>query len=104
VHAAQDERPAAVVWLLEHDANPDACPYQGCGALHLAAAFGALESVRLLIAAWLAATVVTECPEASEALAASVLARIGQLLPELAGDIAESASRQERRTAYSAAR
>jgi hypothetical protein len=51
VHAAQNDRPAAVTWLLEHDADPDACPYQGCGALHLAAAFGALESVRLLVAA-----------------------------------------------------
>lgn len=51
VHAAQNERPAAVAWLLEHGANPDAGPYQGCGALHLAAAFGAIESVRLLIAA-----------------------------------------------------
>jgi ankyrin repeat protein len=51
VHAAQNERPVAVAWLLEHDADPDACPYQGCGALHLAAAFGALECVRLLIAA-----------------------------------------------------
>jgi Ankyrin repeats (many copies) len=51
VHAAQNERPAAVAWLLEHDADPDACPYQGCGALHLAAAFGALECVRLLIVA-----------------------------------------------------
>lgn len=35
----------------EHDAAPNACPYQGCGALHLAAAFGALQCVRLLIAA-----------------------------------------------------
>jgi hypothetical protein len=51
VHAAQNERPAAVAWLLEHGADPDAGPYQGCGALHLAAAFGALESVRLLVAA-----------------------------------------------------
>jgi hypothetical protein len=50
VHAAQNERPAAVAWLLEHDADPNAGPYQGCGALHLAAAFGALECVRLLIA------------------------------------------------------
>ena len=51
VHAAQNERPAAVAWLLAHGADPDAGPYQGCGALHLAAAFGALESVRLLVAA-----------------------------------------------------
>jgi hypothetical protein len=51
VHAAQNERPAAVAWLLEHGADPDAGPYQGCGALHLAAAFGAVESVRLLVAA-----------------------------------------------------
>ena len=51
MHAAQNERPTAVAWLLEHDADPDACPYQGCGALHLAAAFGAPESVRLLLAA-----------------------------------------------------
>lgn len=51
VHAAQNERPDAVAWLLEHGADPNAGPYQGCGALHLAAAFGALESVRLLIAA-----------------------------------------------------
>jgi Ankyrin repeats (3 copies) len=51
VHAAQNERPSAVAWLLEHGADPNAGPYQGCGALHLAAAFGALESVRLLIAA-----------------------------------------------------
>ena len=51
VHAAQNERPAAVAWLFEHGANPDAGPYQGCGALHLAAAFGALDSVRILIAA-----------------------------------------------------
>jgi len=51
VHAAQNERPAAVAWLLKHGANPNAGPYQGCGALHLAAAFGAIESVRLLIAA-----------------------------------------------------
>ena len=50
VHAAQNERPAAVAWLLEHGADPNACPYQGCGALHLAAAFGAIESVKLLIA------------------------------------------------------
>jgi ankyrin repeat protein len=51
VHAAHNERPEAVTWLLEHGANPNAGPYQGCGALHLAAAFGALECVRLLIAA-----------------------------------------------------
>jgi hypothetical protein len=51
VHAAQNERPAAVTWLLTHGADPDAGPYQGCGALHLAAAFGAVESVRLLVAA-----------------------------------------------------
>jgi len=51
VHAAHNERPAAVAWLLERGADPDAGPYQGCGALHLAAAFGALESVRLLLAA-----------------------------------------------------
>jgi hypothetical protein len=49
VHAAQNDRPEAVAWLLEHNANPNACPYQGCGALHLAAAFGALDAVRLLI-------------------------------------------------------
>ena len=51
VHAAQNERPEAVAWLLDHGADPNAGPYQGCGALHLAAAFGAVESVRLLIAA-----------------------------------------------------
>jgi Ankyrin repeats (3 copies) len=51
VHAAQNERPESVAWLLDHGADPNAGPYQGCGALHLAAAFGALESVRLLIAA-----------------------------------------------------
>jgi predicted DNA-binding protein (MmcQ/YjbR family)/ankyrin repeat protein len=51
VHAAHNERPRAVAWLLRHGADPNAGPYQGCGALHLAAAFGALESVRLLIAA-----------------------------------------------------
>ena len=51
VHAAQNERPDAVAWLLDHGADPNACPYQGCGALHLAAAFGAIESVRLLIGA-----------------------------------------------------
>lgn len=51
VHAAQNERPKAVAWLLAHGADPNAGPYQGCGALHLAAAFGALQSVRLLIAA-----------------------------------------------------
>jgi hypothetical protein len=51
VHAAQNERPDAVAWLLDHGADPDACPYQGCGAVHLAAAFGAVESMRLLIAA-----------------------------------------------------
>jgi ankyrin repeat protein len=51
VHAAQNERPEAVAWLLDHGANPNAGPYQGCGALHNAAAFGAIECVRLLIAA-----------------------------------------------------
>lgn len=51
VHAAQNERPDAVAWLLDHGADPNAGPYQGCGALHLAAAFGAMESARLLIAA-----------------------------------------------------
>ena len=51
VHAAQNERPEAVAWLLEHGADPDAGPYQGCGALHLAAAFGAIQCVRLLVAA-----------------------------------------------------
>ena len=51
VHAAQNERPEAVTWLLAHGADPDACPYQGCGALHLAAAFGAIDCVRLLVAA-----------------------------------------------------
>ena len=51
VHAAQNERPEAVAWLLGHGADPDAGPYQGCGAVHLAAAFGAIESMRLLIAA-----------------------------------------------------
>lgn len=51
VHAAHNERPEAVAWLLEHGADPNAGPYQGCGALHLASAFGALESVRLLVAA-----------------------------------------------------
>ncbi len=51
VHAAQNERPTAVDWLLAHGASPNAGPYQGCGALHLAAAFGAIESVRLLVAA-----------------------------------------------------
>jgi hypothetical protein len=51
VHAAQNERSESVAWLLDHGANPNAGPYQGCGALHLAAAFGALESVRLLVAA-----------------------------------------------------
>ncbi len=51
VHAAQNERPAAVAWLLAHGADPNAGPYQGCGALHLGAAFGAIESVRLLVAA-----------------------------------------------------
>jgi hypothetical protein len=49
VHAAQNERPAAVTWLIDHGADVDAGPYQGCGALHLAAAFGAIESVGLLI-------------------------------------------------------
>jgi hypothetical protein len=47
VHAAQNERVGAADWLLTHRADP----YQGCGALHLAAAFGAIESVRLLVAA-----------------------------------------------------
>ena len=51
VHAAQNDRPDAVAWLLEHGANPNACPYQGCGALHLAAAFGADAAARVLIAA-----------------------------------------------------
>lgn len=51
VHAAQNERPEAVAWLLDHGADPNAGPYQGCGALHLAAAFGAVKSVRLLIEA-----------------------------------------------------
>ncbi|HEY1521153.1 MAG TPA: ankyrin repeat domain-containing protein [Solirubrobacteraceae bacterium] len=51
VHAAQNERPGAVAWLLDHGADPNARLYQGCGALHLAAAFGAIESVRLLIGA-----------------------------------------------------
>lgn len=51
VHAAQNERPEGVTWLLEHGADPNAGPYQGCGALHLAAAFGAIECVRLLVAA-----------------------------------------------------
>ncbi|HEY3729034.1 MAG TPA: ankyrin repeat domain-containing protein [Solirubrobacteraceae bacterium] len=51
VHAAQNERPEAVTWLLDHGADPNAGPYQGCGALHLAAAFGAIESVRRLVAA-----------------------------------------------------
>jgi Ankyrin repeats (many copies) len=51
VHAAQNERPEAVAWLLDHGADPNAGPYQGCGALHLAAAFGAIECVRLLVAA-----------------------------------------------------
>jgi hypothetical protein len=41
----------AVDWLLRHGADPNAGPYQGCGALHLAAAFGASESVRRLVAA-----------------------------------------------------
>lgn len=50
VHAAHNERPEAVAWLLNHGADPNAGPYQGCGALHLAAAFGAIESVRLLVA------------------------------------------------------
>ena len=49
MHAAQNERPGAVAWLLEHDADPNAGPYQGCGALHLGAAFGAIGCVRLLI-------------------------------------------------------
>jgi len=51
VHAAQNERPEAVAWLLDHGADPNAGPYQGCGALHLAAAFGAIGCVRLLVAA-----------------------------------------------------
>jgi hypothetical protein len=51
VHAAQNERPEAVAWLLHHGADPNAGPYQGCGALHLAAAFGAIKCVRLLVAA-----------------------------------------------------
>jgi hypothetical protein len=51
VHAAQNERVEAVEWLLAHGANPDAGPYQSCGALHLAAAFGAIECVRRLVAA-----------------------------------------------------
>jgi Ankyrin repeats (many copies) len=51
VHAAQNERPGTLTWLLDHGANPEACPYQGCGALQLAAAFGAFECVKLLIAA-----------------------------------------------------
>jgi hypothetical protein len=51
VHAAQNERPEAVAWLVDHGADPNAGPYQGCGALHLAAAFGAIRCVRLLIAA-----------------------------------------------------
>lgn len=50
-HAAQNERVEAVEWLLARGADPNAGPYQGCGALHLAAAFGAVESVRLLVAA-----------------------------------------------------
>jgi hypothetical protein len=51
VHAAQNERPEAVARLLDQGADPNAGPYQGCGALHLAAAFGAIKCVRLLIAA-----------------------------------------------------
>jgi hypothetical protein len=51
VHAAHNERVGAVDWLLRHGADPNAGPYQGCGALHLAAAFGAVESVRRLVAA-----------------------------------------------------
>lgn len=51
VHAAQNERPEAAAWLLAYGADPNAGPYQGCGALHLAAAFGAPECVRLLVAA-----------------------------------------------------
>jgi hypothetical protein len=51
VHAAQNERPTTAAWLLDHGADPNAGPYEGCGALHLAAAFGAVECVRLLIAA-----------------------------------------------------
>ncbi len=51
VHAAQNERPEALAWLLDHGADPNAGPYQGCGALHLAAAFGAIDCVRLLVAA-----------------------------------------------------
>jgi hypothetical protein len=33
VHAAQNERPEAVAWLWGHGADPNAGPYQGCGAL-----------------------------------------------------------------------
>ena len=51
VHAAQNERPDAVEWLLGQGADPDAGPYQGCGAMHLAAAFGAIRCLRLLVAA-----------------------------------------------------
>ncbi len=51
MHAAQNERPGAVAWLLDQGADPNAGPYQGCGALHLAAAFGAIECVGLLVAA-----------------------------------------------------
>jgi hypothetical protein len=51
VHAAQNERPEALAWLLDHGADPKAGPYQGCGALHLAAAFGGIQCVRLLVAA-----------------------------------------------------
>ena len=51
MHAAHNDRTEAVAWLLNHGADPNVGPYEGCGALHLAAAFGALESVRLLIAA-----------------------------------------------------
>ena len=50
VHAAQNERCEALTWLLGHGADPNAGPYQGCGALHLAAAFGAIKCVRLLVA------------------------------------------------------
>jgi hypothetical protein len=51
VHPAQNERAEALAWLLDHGADPNAGPYQGCGALHLAAAFGAIKCVRLLVAA-----------------------------------------------------
>jgi hypothetical protein len=51
VHGAQNERPEAVDWLLGHGADPNAGPYEGCGALHLPAAFGAIDCVRRLVAA-----------------------------------------------------